>query len=202
MSLPSFCFLMSTSGSPKTMNRLPAPVFFKQFVAHRQVGVHPRGQHGQLAVAFGLFGDVRVEGEAADQQQVEADALHRLLGRLLDLLRADRAVLRADGDGHAACVLPSLHRCTRPCGVNPLAGERIQAIELQPLALDACSARPPCAGCRGSSWRRVRADDLHLPAVACRPRMLLLLLDADACDAGERLSTVNGPLTRTRFLSS
>ena len=77
----------------------------EQLVAHRQVGVHARGQHGQLAVALRLLGDVRVEGEAADDQQVEADALHGLLGGLLDLLRADGAVLGADGDGDA-CVLP------------------------------------------------------------------------------------------------
>ena len=74
----------------------------EQLVAHRQVGVHPGREHGQLAVALGLLGDVRVEGEAADDQQVEADALDRFLGGFLHLLRADGAVLRADGDGNAA----------------------------------------------------------------------------------------------------
>ena len=61
----------------------------------------------RLAVALRLLGDVRVEGEAADDEQVEADALDRLLGRVLDLLGADGAVLGADGDGDARRVLPS-----------------------------------------------------------------------------------------------
>ena len=74
----------------------------EQFVAHRQVGVHARGQDGQLAVALGLFGDVRVEGEAADDEQVEAHALDGFLGGFLDLFRADGAVFRADADAPRA----------------------------------------------------------------------------------------------------
>ena len=80
-----------------------AGVFQERFVAgaDQEVGVHPRGQDGQLAVALGFLGDVRVEGEAADDQDVEADALDGFLGGFLHLLRADRAVLGTDRDGHA-----------------------------------------------------------------------------------------------------
>ena len=93
-----------------------------------------RGQHRQLAVALRLFGDVRVEGEAADDQQVEADALHRLLGGLLDLLRADRAVLGADARRPRARVLPS-PSVYSPAALNPAPGVGLQAVELEPLAL-------------------------------------------------------------------
>ena len=78
--------------------QVAGPGLLQQFVAHRQVGVHPHWQHGQLAVAFGLLRHAGVEGEAADQQHVEAHAADRLLGRLLDELRPDGAVFRADAD--------------------------------------------------------------------------------------------------------
>ena len=64
--------------------------------ADQEVGIHPRGQDGQLAVALGFLRDVRVEGEAADDQEVEADTQHGFLGSFLHLLRADCAVLRTD----------------------------------------------------------------------------------------------------------
>ena len=71
------------------------------------------GQDGELAVALGFFAHAGVEGEAADDQHVEADALDRFLGGLLDQLRADRAVLGADADGGA-----TLSRCRPPrCNV-------------------------------------------------------------------------------------
>jgi hypothetical protein len=73
----------------------------EQLVAHGEVGVHAHEQHRQpaegllldgdrpaaLPVGLELLGDlagVRVEGHSADEQQVEADAAQRLLGRLLD----------------------------------------------------------------------------------------------------------------------
>jgi hypothetical protein len=68
----------------------------EQLVAHGQGGVHLGGQDGEHPIAFDPFRDVRVEGEAAHHQQIEADPLHRLLGRFLDLRWAYRAVLRAD----------------------------------------------------------------------------------------------------------
>ena len=59
----------------------------EQVVADQEVGVHPGGEDGELAVALGFLGDVGVEGEAADDQDVEADALDGFLGGFLDLLR-------------------------------------------------------------------------------------------------------------------
>ena len=44
---------------------------------------------------------MRVKGEAADHEHVEAHALNGFFGCLLHLLRADSAVLGADGDGDA-----------------------------------------------------------------------------------------------------
>ena len=51
-------------------------------VADQEVGVHPRRENRELAVALGFLGDVRVEGEAADDQDVEADAGRRPPWRL------------------------------------------------------------------------------------------------------------------------
>ena len=85
----------------------------EQLVAHRQVGVHPGGQHGQLAVALRLFGDVRVEGEAADDEQVEAHALAPLPWRLPSPAAGRRC--RAPGRWRrpraGSC---RRRRCTRP----------------------------------------------------------------------------------------
>ena len=125
--------MIATSGSPKTMKRLPAPVFLSEFVAHRQVGVHLGRQHGQLAVALCLFGDVRVEGESADDEHVEADALHRFLGGFLHLLRADGAVLRADGDGHSPGFAVGVG--VFASGVEPCSGIGVEPVEAQPFAL-------------------------------------------------------------------
>lgn len=50
-------------------------------------------------------GGVGAEGEAEHEQQVHADPPHRLLRRLLDLLRADGAVLQSDRHGDRAGAL-------------------------------------------------------------------------------------------------
>ena len=86
-----------------------------------------RGQHGQLAVALRLLGDVRVEGEAADDQHVEAHALDGLLGGFLHLLRADGAVLRADGDGNAPGLAVAVGVFAR--GVQPCSGVGVEPVE-------------------------------------------------------------------------
>jgi len=39
----------------------------EQFIAHRQVRVHFGGQHGQIAVAFDILGDVGVSNSGADR---------------------------------------------------------------------------------------------------------------------------------------
>jgi hypothetical protein len=118
---------------------------FLQQVAHRQVGVHAGGQDRQVAVAFGFFRDVRVEGESADDQQIESDALDGFFGGFLDQLRANRAVFRADADGGPfgdafPLTLPSPRsRGTLGVGafaVDPLARVGLERIEAQPLVLE------------------------------------------------------------------
>jgi hypothetical protein len=89
--------------------------------------------HGQLAVAPGFLGHVRVEGEAAHHQQVEPDAHHGFLGRFLDQLGADGAMLRADAHGGAPGLALGVR--VRAGGVDPLASVRIELVELEPLAL-------------------------------------------------------------------
>ena len=83
------------SGSPKTTNRLPLPVFFSS-VRHVQVGVHPRLQDREAAEAAQL-GGVGVEVEGAGDQHVKAG-----VGRFArggdEVLPADRAVFRANQD--------------------------------------------------------------------------------------------------------
>src|ERR1700738_3017157 len=68
----------------------------EQFIAHRKVGVHLRREYCELAVAFRLLGNVRVECKTAGDKHVEAHAPHRFLGGFLHLLRADSPVLRSD----------------------------------------------------------------------------------------------------------
>lgn len=75
---------------PATYGGLP-----EEGVAHEVVGVHVYREFVQLAKAPGHFAGVGVEGDAADYEEAEADALPGLLGRLLDVLRADGAVLGA-----------------------------------------------------------------------------------------------------------
>jgi hypothetical protein len=74
--------------------------FLEQGVAHGQVRVHAGGEDGQVAIAAGFLRHVGVEGKAADDEQVKADAADRLFGGLFDQLRADGTVLRADGHAH------------------------------------------------------------------------------------------------------
>ena len=50
------------------------------------------------AVVLGEAGDLRVEGEAEDREQVDVLGVDRLARRLLHVRRADGAVLRADRD--------------------------------------------------------------------------------------------------------
>lgn len=68
--------------------QVAATGLFQQFLAHRQVGIHPGGQDHQLAVAFGLFGDVRIEDKATDNEQ------HSFFGGKQPLLDR-RQILRA-----------------------------------------------------------------------------------------------------------
>ena len=98
----------------------------QQFVAHRQVGVHPHRQDRQLAELDllrqlrGLLVDARLEGEGADEQEVAPAPLDRLQCGLLDVGVADRAELGADADADG-CAGVGL-----PLGVDVLAGERVE----------------------------------------------------------------------------
>jgi hypothetical protein len=77
---------------------------------------------------------VGIEGEAADKQHVEADALDGLLGRVLDEVRADRAVLGSDR--HRDALRLSVLAGVLPLGVDEPAGVGIEAVKLKPLLLE------------------------------------------------------------------
>ena len=70
--------------------------------------------------------------------------------------------------------------------MNPLAGERIERIELQPLALDGVLHARLAEVVEDHRGKAVRADHLHLPAVSAHFGQLLLLLDADRPMRAER----------------
>ena len=140
--------------------------------------------------------DVRVEGEAADDEQVEAHALDRFLGGLLHLLRADGAVLRADGDGHAPRLAVGVG--VFPVGVEPGPGVGLQAVELEALVLDGVlHARLP-------QVVQDHGGEVLLPrwASCSVTRAVHVLVAVASTRCGDRLSTVKGPVTRMRLLSS
>ena len=86
------------SGSPKTTNRLPLPVFLRS-LGHVQVGVHARLEHRDAAELVEL-GGVGLVVEGAGDQHVEAGVAGLARGR--DEVGArDGAELRADEDGGA-----------------------------------------------------------------------------------------------------
>ena len=116
------------SGSPNTTNRLPAPVFFSS--RHAQVLVHARLQHPQPAEVQGLVADMGLEGEAADDQHVEQ--VRRLARGLEHVRLGDGAVFGADEDRGAPLLALLL---VAPLGMHEAARPRLQARELQPLAL-------------------------------------------------------------------
>ena len=105
----------------------------EQFVAHAEVGVHAADFDAQLAVVFQVQIDVRIEGEADDVEQVEADAAQGFLGRFLQQFGADRAVFGADADGDSFGVAVGVGELAR--GVQPFAGERFERVELQAFLL-------------------------------------------------------------------
>ncbi len=106
----------------------------EQFVAHGQVGVHARGQDGQFAVAFGLFAHVRVEGESADDEQVEVHAAQGFFGGLLHLFGADCSEFGTDRDGGAT--RGSVLFGVFADGVDPDARVGFEAVEFQALFFD------------------------------------------------------------------
>ena len=94
---------ISTSGWPKTVNRLPVPVFLS-WSPSSEIGVHPRVHDGQAPDRAHLLRP-RVEREAAHDQQV--GPIGRLLGRLAHQLLADGAVLGTDRDRDPPVAPPS-----------------------------------------------------------------------------------------------
>ena len=89
------------SGSPKTVNRLPAPVFLSSspisrsaFIRTMSTGMRPIFRVGRdvgealvggldgHAVVLGQSGDLRVEGEPEDAEQVDVLGADRLACRL------------------------------------------------------------------------------------------------------------------------
>jgi len=103
-------------------------------VADQEVGVHPSRENREFAVSLGFLRDVRIEGEAADDQDIEADAGDGFLGGFLDLLGRDGPVLGADRHSNPAGIAIAVGVVAR--GVNPSPGMRLQAVELEPLVLE------------------------------------------------------------------
>ena len=131
MSLPSFWLLDFHVRLAEDHEQVACAGLLQQFVAHRQVGVHAGGHDGEFAVAFDFLRNVRVKGEAADDEQVKPHALHGFFGRFFHQVRADRAVFRADAHGGAAR-LAVLVRVIAG-GMQPGAGEWFEPVKFQPL---------------------------------------------------------------------
>src|SRR5271157_2343516 len=108
--------------------------FLQQIVAHGEVVIHAGGHYHELSVTFGFFRYVRVKGEAANHQEVKTHALHGFLGGFFYLLRADRTVLGADGNGRAPRFSIFFHVLAN--GVNPDSGEGFQAVEFKAFILE------------------------------------------------------------------
>jgi hypothetical protein len=85
-----------------------------------------------MAVAFHFLGDVRVEGETADDHRVEAYALHGFLSGFLYLARADRAVLGTDAHGDTADLAIGIG--VFASRVQPRSGVRVEAGEGEPFS--------------------------------------------------------------------
>ena len=139
------------SGSPKHHEQVAGTGFLQQLVAHRQIRIHPRDEDREPAVALRFLGHVRVEREAEDNEDVEADAMDGLFGGFLHLLRADRAVLGADGDSDAMRLAVLVGVLAG--GLNPLAGVRLEAREHE--ALEAGARDDPTSRAKlQHSWNR------------------------------------------------
>ncbi len=109
--------------------------------------------------------------------------------------RADGSVFRADRDGDAADFPEA--SVNSPAAWIQSPAIRLEPIEDEALVSLACSGRRLCAGCRGSSSR---SGPRRLLGVLVSDRSVLRPSTRTRC--GERLSTVNGPVTRMRLPSS
>src|SRR5689334_9939021 len=93
---------IAISGSPKTTNRLPVPVFFS-LAGHMQIGVHPRLQDRDAADPFEL-GRMGVEIEGAGDHDVEP-GVGRLTRRLDQVGARHGAEFGAEKDRGAPLVI-------------------------------------------------------------------------------------------------
>ena len=144
----------------------------EQLVGHREVGVHPGGQDGQLAEAHRLAGRLvgeGIEGEAAHDEDVEVAA--GLQGGLADEVRPDGPVLRPDGGDRR------LGGGAR--GLGRGAGDASRSARLQRGSAAARVASPSmCQGAcartaqlpRPSETHRARSADQVLPPRGRAPR--------------------------------
>src|SRR5215207_7400893 len=100
LSLP-FGERMSMSGSPKTVKRFPAPVFFSSSSPIERSAF----MRGKMMVRFGFLVHVRVERHSADHKQVKYP--YSLFCGVLKKSGANRPVLRtyADTDTLYAAIL-------------------------------------------------------------------------------------------------
>jgi len=78
------CLLYLNVGFAEDHEEIARAGFLEEPFPHEQVGVHARREDGQLSVAAGFFGDMRVEGKATDEEQVEAESLDRFFGSFAD----------------------------------------------------------------------------------------------------------------------
>ena len=134
--------VISTSGSPKTTNRLPAAGGL-EILGHVQVGVHPRLQHRHPAELVEL-GGMGIVVEGAGDQDVEA-GVSRLTGGGDEIGARHRAELRADEDAGATLAV-SLHE--PPLGADEVARPAGEARKGDAVFLVRLLHTGACAGSR------------------------------------------------------
>ena len=189
-------WMTSMSGSPNTMNRLPAPVFLSSSSPMARSGFMRVTSTARLAVALGLLGHVRVEGKAADDEEVETEALDGFLGRLADVERARPC--RAPGRwrrrrASSSCRHPCTRRAREPrCPRTRSRRSKTSRSCLRVFWTPAFRRLSRIIVSKGTARGERRAS----VSVAGRSSSV----DRKRC--GDRLSTVNGPVTRMRFGSS
>ena len=164
----------------------------EQLVAHREVGVHARLEDRQAAERRGLLPRQRVEGEAADDEQV--GELDGLLGGVADELRADGAELGADRDRDGPG-LPALD--VLPDSLDEDARVRVEAAELEALVALGVLDAGPAEVVEDARRRSAPASTDGVGSAAAASSG-----PSTRTRWGDRLSTVNGPDTRTILRSS
>src|SRR5579883_1174411 len=173
-----------------------------EFVGHMQLGIH-LGLEDRQRPQLVEFGRMGLEVEAAGYQRVEA-RIQRFARSGGQVGAADRAEFRADEDGSAFFAL-SLHEPafggdprTWPAG-DGREGDAVGFLGLLDTRVSRCSRIIAVKSL--SSSVPLGSLRLRLPAAASSSSTSSPSLDGTT-RWGERLSTVNGPVTRMRDLSS